>query len=93
MEKLNMNAKKKRVRISGDTLLEMFRFFTRLELFSFNFINKRMKRILELGDQKKQLRQRVVFPNIEFYFFGLNSWFFSLHFLRVFSSTQKRNSE
>lgn len=52
--------KKKQMRISDDIMLDTLRFFNRPELCSFKFINRRMKRVIELGDRKKQLRQRFV---------------------------------
>jgi hypothetical protein len=58
--------KKKRVKIIDDTLLDMLRLFTRRELCAFQLVNRRMKRVVELGDQKKQLRQRLVLPRISF---------------------------
>jgi hypothetical protein len=58
------NLKKKRVRISDDTVLDMFRFLTRRELCSFKLVNRRMKRIVELGDRTNQLCQQFVLRSI-----------------------------
>lgn len=73
--KMNENAivmtRKKRLRISDDSLLDMFCFFKRRELCSFELVNRRMKRVVELGDQKKQLRQRIILDEIHF-----SVWFF-----------------
>jgi hypothetical protein len=66
-EKVNIKAKKKCVRISDDIILEMIRFFKRRELWSLKLVNRRMKRVVELGDRKKQLRQRFVFHKILFW--------------------------
>jgi hypothetical protein len=65
-EKANITTIKKRVRMPDDTVLDMLRFFTRRALFSFKFVSRRMKRVVELGDQKKQLRQRLVISAIKF---------------------------
>jgi hypothetical protein len=65
-EAIIINGKKQRLRICDDALLDMFRFFKRQELCSFMLVNRRMKRVVELGDQKKQLRQRFVFCEIVF---------------------------
>jgi hypothetical protein len=59
-------AKKNRVRMSDDTVLDMFRFFTRRELCSFKLVNRRMKRVIEFGDRKKQIRQRFLLHQIHF---------------------------
>jgi hypothetical protein len=65
-EKAIMKTKKRRVRLPDDTVLDMFRFFTRRELCSFKLVTRRMKRVVELGDHKKQLRQRFVLRKILF---------------------------
>jgi hypothetical protein len=58
--------KKKLVKISDDVLFDMLRLFTRRELHAFKLVNRRMKRVVELGDQKKQLRQQFVLAKIDF---------------------------
>jgi hypothetical protein len=65
-ENVIVKSNKKRVRIFDDTLLDMFQFFKLHKLCSFKLVNRRMKRVVELGDQKNQHRQLFDFHEIRF---------------------------
>jgi hypothetical protein len=82
-QKVRTKTPNKRVRIFDDTILDMFRFFTRRELSSFKLVTRRMNRAVELGDQKKQLRQRFVLNEIHFSVSSFNHFFYVLFFIWV----------
>jgi hypothetical protein len=76
-KKVLKQQKKLHVRISNDDLLDtILPFLTRRQLFHLQFVNRRLKRLIDSGMEKNQLRQKLCLTRLKFSVYSLITvWF------------------
>jgi hypothetical protein len=71
-KKVIKQQKKRHVRISNDDLVDaILLFLTRRQLFKLQFVNRRLKRLIDSGMEKNQLQQKLCLKKLIFSVYSL----------------------